>query len=142
MKDYYLTPNGHFLAALLGKEQAKFRWDDNVRFVLDQHTELYFLQWQLSEAMVYGQKCHSTRTHYSNSEPFKSLFSLLNYVCLAEKQDILIFQSLVLLIRFSVPRSTALDAITVDLKQTDTNRANIQIVSIIPSITGYKNMNY
>ena len=79
---------------------------------------------------------------HSDPEPFKSLFLLLNYVCSAEKQDILIFQSFVLVIRFSVPRSTALEAITVDLKWIDTNRANIQIVSIIPTITGYTNMHY
>jgi hypothetical protein len=77
--------------------------------------------------------------HNSDSEPFKSVFLLLISVYLAKKQDIVIYQSLVLLVRFSVPWSTALEAITVDLK-IDTNRANIQIVSIIPTITDYTNM--
>ena len=99
------------LAALSWEEQVKFWWDDNGCFALDQHTELYFLSGSSLKQQFAGR--HVIALEHITLIPSHSS---LCFHSLAEKQAILIFQSLVLLIRFSVPRSTALEAITVDLK--------------------------
>jgi len=45
--------------------------DGDVHFVLDQNTELdfYCATMYLTETTVCGYTCHSTRTHYHDSEP-------------------------------------------------------------------------
>ena len=75
-----------------------------------------FLQLYRGKNKLNFEEMIMSALYNSDSEPFKSVFLLLISVYLAEKQDIVIYQSLVLLVRFSVPWSTALEAITVDLK--------------------------
>ena len=60
-----------------------------------------------SETTVRGQTCRSTRTHYSDSEPTSLCSFSFNAACLAEKQQIPISQSLVLLNWGLNPRSNA-----------------------------------
>ena len=56
-------------------EQVDFQLnDDEIRFVPDQHTTLDFHS-------ASGQKCHLTRTYYSDSERAAVIVWISNYLC-------------------------------------------------------------
>jgi hypothetical protein len=56
---------------LINANSTIFQWDDNeVRFVLDQHTELdLYSASSLKQQSVDRHACHPTLTHYPDSEP-------------------------------------------------------------------------
>jgi hypothetical protein len=73
--DYCLMPKWAFFLANIcvyhGKNKIWGDDDGDVHFVLDQNTELdfYCATMYLTETTVCGYTCHSTRTHYHDSEP-------------------------------------------------------------------------
>ena len=76
-------------SAISWREQVNFQWkDDEIRFVLDQHVELDFYSASSLNQQSTGRH---VAPHHSDSE-LTRLFFLLNVVCLAEKQQIRLYQ--------------------------------------------------
>jgi len=77
-------------SAISWREQVNFQWDnDEVRFVLDQHTELDFYSASPLKQQWIDMSCHSDTLFRFQAN--QSLFFLLNAASLAEKQQIRVF---------------------------------------------------
>ena len=109
MSDCCLMPIQQF-SAISWLEQVNFHWDvDKVHFVLDQHAELDFIvlaHW--NNSLRVDMSLHLDTLFWFQAN--QSLLILLNAVCLAEKQQIPILQSLVWPNRDSNLRSITLEA--------------------------------
>ena len=70
MSDCCLTPIQQFDSYIIART-SYFQWDDDeVHFVLDQHAYLDFYRASSLKQQSTGRHaCHSTLTHYSDSEP-------------------------------------------------------------------------
>jgi len=75
------------LSAISWREQVNFQWnDDDVRFVLDQHAELYFYSASSLKQQSAGR--HVALLGHFILIPSQPVFALLlNAACLAEKQQ-------------------------------------------------------
>ena len=97
-------------SAISWRGQVNFQWDDDeVRFVPDQHAKLDC--YSASSLKQQPAVRHVAPLWHIILIPSQPVF-LLNDACLAEKQDIPIFLSLVWPDRGSNPRSTTLEANT------------------------------
>ena len=99
------------LLSISWRKQVNFQWDDDeTRFILDQHAELYFYSASSLKQQSAGR--HVAPLGHIILISSQSLLFLLNAACLAEKQQIPILYSLVWPDRGSNPRYTALEANT------------------------------
>ena len=99
------------LLSISWRRQVNFQWDDDeTRFILDQHAELYFYSASSLKQQSAGR--HVAPLGHIILISIQSLLFLLNAACLAEKQQIPILYSLVWPDRGLNPRYTALEAST------------------------------
>lgn len=78
-----LTPNEQFLSHFMARESYIWWDDEDVHFILDQHTELEF--YSETTVLWVDMLLRSDTFRFGANQ---SLFLLLNAVCLAEKQKI------------------------------------------------------
>ena len=99
------------LLSISWRRQVNFQWDDDeTRFILDQHAELYFYSASSLKQQSAGR--HVAPLGHIILISNQSLLFLLNAACLAEKQQIPILYSLVWPDRGLNPRYTSLEAST------------------------------
>jgi hypothetical protein len=84
VSDCCLMPTQQFFSYIM-VEQINFQWNDEVRFVLDQHAKLDFFYSTSSLKQQSSDKHLDTLFWF---RPKQSLPFLLNAECLAEKQQI------------------------------------------------------
>ena len=70
-------------SAISWREQVNFQWDDEIRFVLDQHADFDFYS---DNSPREDMSLHSVTLFWFRAN--QSLLFLLNAACLAEKQQI------------------------------------------------------
>jgi hypothetical protein len=88
LSDYCLTPNEQFSSYFMART-SYFEWnDDEIRFLLDQHTELdlYSASWLKQQSA--GRHVIPNSDTLIGFKANQFLFLLLNGVCFAEKQQI------------------------------------------------------